>query len=969
MLKNIILKQLIPFLILLIGFILLFHYTQQITEKFFDVPVTLQTFAKDMNLKTNDLTSLIDLTNNTVIGSPEQTQKLQQAINGIDAVPSAKLFDLVPSQLYQIPSGTPETLQQASSCEAAPKTCAAFDDPTFASQCGISFDLNGTGSSGQAHMGGLYVSSYDRKSQTDRATDVSQNHSAPYDPYQVYQPSIGKASLGKFALTKDQCVVVKEKVDCEARQSFTSPNCTQCFTSQSFSRVGPETARIPFILHLAGNGLVTIVSADNSISLAQKQLSANDPINVQIPANSEGKGFDIIFFPNPNTTQPPHYLSGFIEGQTARNPFKVDLNTMIQWDKVTNQRPRMAGTKTVSGFRCLSFVPGTGKDRMILSCLVPFSFLNVYDMGLVGCENGPVITQAASATFLESDPCFGKANQPGNYKLECLQSRWIALGGDMNGTGYPSTQAKADAIQKDTMGRALNIDEIMDQLSLRISRGQLGVDAAGNALSIADWNTDSMWAFGLSINTPCDGQNASTGPLSKTCLTYLYRNQGANSRIGATYTMNAGQHATLKGEGFEDQVIGTQFNQPDTTADPTTARGLQIGQTLGGVQSTKNAYDQVNRRANDDSLSNKDRSNAIEASYGVQVLPSSANTIIGAPQVFAVGPGYQYTRGEAPAVCAKYGASVATTAQLEEAQKNGADWCFSGWVTEGTGKWPITTSAVNGCGGRQGIIEWTPGDKAGVNCYGPKPDITTVKQGEILPFNGDSWEQSRPHEDPIYATVRGGYLETTGPQPACFNGLSSEQAKANCNALGPMCAGISYSIDGSGNGCYKGNVSGGKNGNGAYKGFVKIPNPMFSTVKGRYIKFQYNHVDCLNLAQIEVYGSNGGPNLITPNTTVVKPDGYQGDMYPNRNFVDGVGNTFVHTSCNNIPWIMVDMGSMIPMYKIVLRNRKDCCQSRVLGTVMTIMNDQNQVIYQSNPIQSTVMTYTYYPPKPNIQYS
>jgi hypothetical protein len=154
-------------------------------------------------------------------------------------------------------------------------------------------------------------------------------------------------------------------------------------------------------------------------------------------------------------------------------------------------------------------------------------------------------------------------------------------------------------------------------------------------------------------------------------------------------------------------------------------------------------------------------------------------------------------------------------------------------------------------------------------------------------------------------------------------------------------------------------------------GYVKVPigNPS-SVITGRYIKLQYNRVECLNLAEIRVYSKKGGPNIITPNTPVTKSSGYQGDMFPGRNFVDGdTGQTynFVHTSCGDVPWVQVDLGSMIDIHRVVVYNRVDCCQSRILGTVLQILNDQNELIYVSNPINSVNQNYTWFPPNSAIQ--
>jgi hypothetical protein len=129
-------------------------------------------------------------------------------------------------------------------------------------------------------------------------------------------------------------------------------------------------------------------------------------------------------------------------------------------------------------------------------------------------------------------------------------------------------------------------------------------------------------------------------------------------------------------------------------------------------------------------------------------------------------------------------------------------------------------------------------------------------------------------------------------------------------------------------------------------------------------------VECLNLAEIRVYSKKGGPNIITPNTPVTKSSGYQGDMFPSKNFVDGdTGQTynFVHTSCGDVPWVQVDLGSMIDIYKVVVFNRVDCCQSRILGTVLQILNEENDMIYVSNNVNSTNRTYAWFPPNVAIQ--
>lgn len=123
-------------------------------------------------------------------------------------------------------------------------------------------------------------------------------------------------------------------------------------------------------------------------------------------------------------------------------------------------------------------------------------------------------------------------------------------------------------------------------------------------------------------------------------------------------------------------------------------------------------------------------------------------------------------------------------------------------------------------------------------------------------------------------------------------------------------------------------------------------------VVGRYIRLELQQVGCLNLADIKVYSTKVGPNLVTPSTTVSLSSKWQD---PNEGkasfFVDGNMSSIVHTSCNDVPWILVDMGTMIPMYKIVVTNRQDCCQNRANGMILSILNESKTEIYRANPIK------------------
>lgn len=744
------LQHIILFFIILTVLLLGFSYSNKVKEGFFNIPdlPNHNNFVEKSRDKYNTLTNMVNLITPALPVNSNTTQQISASLNIAQASPSAGTFAIASKNDFNIPESTPTTFQTATSCESKPLDCAAFDDPTFAANCGMSFDQKGTSVSGKPHIGGKFISSSDRAKQLDKMQEVA---SSGNDPMIVGKPTLGSSAPGTFALNKDQCTIIKEKIECNQKQSFNSPNCTQCYTSQNFNRVGPETGRLPSTLNLFGSGLLTINSQNNTITQSQVTLSSSNPTPVAIPATAEGTIFSIIVQPDPSAAGKPPFIAGFIQGETPRGTFKLDLMSLVETDQVSKTKPKIGGANIFSGFRCFILMPGTGQTYMNLASMMPFSFLSLYDGDARTCDNGPIITQAASATFLESDPCFGKKNKPGNYTLECLQERWIELGGTQQGTGYPSNQTNADVIQKDTNGNPLDIDAIVNNLYPKMTQANTGQNSDGSYMPIPQWNTVSMWATGVPINTPCDGPLKDVGPLSKECLSYLYNNQGISSHIGPTYTLASSSMASMKGANSQ-----TVYCQPGAPLDPNTSTGAQFAKSInGGVSAVKQEYDNINRLANDNTQTNSSRADAVNKCYGVTIDSIEPPKATGPTQVFSVGPGYTYKQTDAQTTCAKYGAVPATSSQLNDAASFGADWCFTGWVSDNnTAMYPITTSTEAGCGnGTTGVIQYNTGTGlAGVNCYGPKPTIDSYPAGTILPFSQTLWDQPGSKPTPVQTT-------------------------------------------------------------------------------------------------------------------------------------------------------------------------------------------------------------------------
>jgi hypothetical protein len=113
-------------------------------------------------------------------------------------------------------------------------------------------------------------------------------------------------------------------------------------------------------------------------------------------------------------------------------------------------------------------------------------------------------------------------------------------------------------------------------------------------------------------------------------------------------------------------------------------------------------------------------------------------------EVFYVG-GNEYIYDEASAVCAAYGAQLASYDQIATAFAAGAEWCGYGWTQGGMALFPTQEATWNdlqkdavankSCG-RPGVNGgyFDPATKFGVNCYGVKPkDISHNKFPLPLP--------------------------------------------------------------------------------------------------------------------------------------------------------------------------------------------------------------------------------------------
>jgi hypothetical protein len=140
---------------------------------------------------------------------------------------------------------------------------------------------------------------------------------------------------------------------------------------------------------------------------------------------------------------------------------------------------------------------------------------------------------------------------------------------------------------------------------------------------------------------------------------------------------------------------------------------------------------------------------------------------------------------------------------------------------------------------------------------------------------------------------------------------------------------------------------------------------------GRYVKIEQPVVGPMNLAEVQVFSTDGQTNIAL-NKKVTQSSVYDERQFPPSNLVDGNPNNFAHTTGQDQPWVQIDLGNDYPITKVVVYNRVDCCQDRINGAVIGIIDSNMNTTYVSeaidikNPIGN--MAYVVQPPNKAVAY-
>lgn len=578
--------------------------------------------------KYNPIMNLLNPQNNVLL-PPEfkpadaisAEQKLKSALRAPIATPLNPSFQLKASNTADIllnKGGEGTATRDITMCEAVKTAdCNAFDKEDFAYNCGICHE-GGETSQGKPQIGGLFILEDDRSSAELSAKRMNSRTVN-------YQPSTGKCNPNMFSTSKKQCIRIQKEQECQAKQSFGS-DCGQCMQDGAFHYVDPTSTKSDPRLILVGSGSLTLNQQGKGP--VTKDLSAT-PQEVSLGGLAEG---DLVTLDVTGTESNPPSIAGYLVGTTITGDFRMDIVRLIMTDAVTGSKPRLTGSQQVGSDMYSLLRPGRGQLAMRLSMTNTFTFLEPTEFDAMNCGSAPFVTKASSAQILESGTCYTKGQAPGAYSQACLQELFLSAGCTVDGKGYPNTAEKAQALMKDPKGNNLSIGEIANAIYTKSIQAFTGKNN-GQDLDIQSWDTVSQFCTGKKLTGPCDAETVS-GPYSAQCLSYLWQNGDGTTYSGGT------QIASLGSKGQN------RYCTPDGSLAPIGADGkpntatILLANSKGDKTAIKNFYNQISLRANDNTLEDSQRQEAIQQCYGVRVdVKTSAEQAVvgGVPKYIIFG--------------------------------------------------------------------------------------------------------------------------------------------------------------------------------------------------------------------------------------------------------------------------------------------------------------------------------------------
>ena len=136
--------------------------------------------------------------------------------------------------------------------------------------------------------------------------------------------------------------------------------------------------------------------------------------------------------------------------------------------------------------------------------------------------------------------------------------------------------------------------------------------------------------------------------------------------------------------------------------------------------------------------------------------------------------------------------------------------------------------------------------------------------------------------------------------------------------------------------------------------YAGMPKTSAMFVVGRYVKFANPVVSCMNILEIEVYSTDGVTD-VAKGKPVVASSVWSNDTtdYGAQNVTDGNKTSTLYASgCSDAPSVVIDLGASGPIVNIIVYNRQDSGTDRILGSVLSVLDNNGNVVWASNPFQN-----------------
>jgi hypothetical protein len=124
----------------------------------------------------------------------------------------------------------------------------------------------------------------------------------------------------------------------------------------------------------------------------------------------------------------------------------------------------------------------------------------------------------------------------------------------------------------------------------------------------------------------------------------------------------------------------------------------------------------------------------------------------------------------------------------------------------------------------------------------------------------------------------------------------------------------------------------------------------------RFVRIQQQN-QCLHVQEIEVYNETGN-NVARTSKASQSSIGWNGTpdiaIDGNKAKTQGWPNSN-HTDCGGIQWIELDLNKDVNVKKIVVYNRPDCCQARLIGAQLILLDKNRKQVGESFTLDQTLV--------------